>query len=378
MVRNASPPFSTRVIRWQRRHGRRDLPWQATRDPYRIWLSEVMLQQTQVAVVIPYYERFVARFPDVAALAAAGEDEVLALWSGLGYYSRARNLHRAAREVVREHGGRFPRDSQSLQALPGIGRSTAAAIAAFAANERGAILDGNVKRVIARHAGIGGDPAKPSVVAALWNEAESRLPERGIAEYTQGMMDLGATVCVRQRPVCEACPVASDCVARREHRIDELPGKRARAQRPRKAIAMLVVVSRGEVLLEKRPPSGIWGGLWSLPEAPVEADPEQALFAASGLVATSVERLAPFEHTFTHFTLEVRPLRIGIGQPRSRGRRPGPSMVWMPLTELRGAALPAPVRRLLDQLLRLQELVQHRETHRRVGELEQLLLDVDP
>ena len=375
MVRRASPTFSARVIRWQRRHGRRDLPWQATRDPYRIWLSEVMLQQTQVAVVIPYYERFVARFPDVRALAAATEDDVLALWSGLGYYSRARNLHRAAREVATAHRGEFPRDFATLVSLPGIGRSTAGAIAAFASNERRAILDGNVKRVIARHAGIGGDPTKPSVIAELWEEAVRRLPRRGIAAYTQAMMDLGATVCVRRRPLCEACPAAADCVARLEKRIEELPGKRTRAERPRKAIAMLVVVSRGEVLLEKRPSSGIWGGLWSLPEADLGDDPKRALREASGLAATGVERLVPFEHGFTHFTLEIHPLRLAVAKP---SRLASPSMVWMPLSDLRGAALPAPVRKLLDQLLRLQELVQHREPHRRVGELEQLLLDVDP
>ena len=376
MVRAASlPPFSSRVIRWQRRHGRRDLPWQASRDAYRIWLSEVMLQQTQVAVAIPYYERFIARFPDVRSLAAASEDDVLALWSGLGYYSRARNLHGAAREVVRAHRGIFPRDFASLLALPGVGRSTAAAIAAFASGERRAILDGNVKRVLARHAGIGGDPAKPGVIAALWKEADHRLPVRGIGTYTQGMMDLGATVCVRTRPLCDACPVADDCVARREGRVHELPGKRARAERPRRSVAMLVVVSRGEVLLEKRPAAGIWGGLWSLPEARLDEDPREALRRSCGLAATSVRELAPFEHGFTHFTLVAHPVRLAVERAR---RLSSPAMTWMPLSDLRGAALPAPVRRLLDQLLRLQEFVQHREPHRRVGELEQLLLDVDP
>ena len=372
--------FAARVNRWQRRFGRHDLPWQATRDPYRIWLSEVMLQQTQVAVVIPYYERFVARFPDVKSLAAASEDDVLALWSGLGYYSRARNLHRAAREVMRAHAGVFPRDFASLETLPGIGESTAGAIAAFAAGERRAILDGNVKRVIARHAGIGGDPAKPAVIAAMWKEAAARLPRRGIEVYTQAMMDLGATVCVRTRPLCHTCPVAGDCVARRENRIAELPGRRARAPKPRRAIAMLVVISRGEVLLEKRASSGIWGGLWSLPEAGVDEDPKRALRKRCGLVASGVEKLAPFEHTFTHFTLEVLPLRVMIRRGPTPGWKParGSMLTWMPLSELGGAALPAPVRKLLDQLLRLQELVQHREPHRRVGELEQLLLDVDP
>jgi len=370
------PSFSARVARWQRRHGRRDLPWQSARDAYRIWLSEVMLQQTQVAVVIPYYERFVARFPDVRALARAAQDDVLALWSGLGYYGRARNLHRAAREVVRAHGGEFPRDFDSLVALPGIGRSTAAAIAAFAAGERRAILDGNVKRVLARHAGIGGDPASAAVSAKLWSEAEARLPRAGIAAYTQGMMDLGATICVRTRPRCDACPVADDCVARRQKRVAEFPGRRARAARRRERTVMLVIVSRGEVLLEKRPSEGIWGGLWSLPEAAPGEDVPAVVKRRCGLEAASLEALAPFEHGFTHFTLEVQPLRVGLAPGRRRA--PPPPMTWMPLSELRGAALPAPVRKLLDQLLRLQEFVQHREPHRRVGELEQLLLDVDP
>ena len=269
MARKTATAFANRIVRWQERHGRHDLPWQATRDAYRIWLSEVMLQQTQVATVIPYFERFVKRFPTVGALASAHADEVLALWSGLGYYARARNLHRAAREVVERHGGVFPSGFEALVQLPGVGRSTAAAIAAFAGGERRAILDGNVRRVIARHAGIAGDPASSQVLERLWAEAEARLPRDGIERYTQGMMDLGASVCFTRRPACELCPVAADCVARIEERVDELPGRRRRAARGLRRIAMLVVVSRGEVLLEKRPASGIWGGLWSLPEADV-------------------------------------------------------------------------------------------------------------
>jgi A/G-specific adenine glycosylase len=337
--------FAQRVVAWQRTHGRHGLPWQGTRDAYRIWLSEVMLQQTQVATVIPYYERFLARFPTVAGLAAAGEDEVLALWSGLGYYARARNLHRAALAVVERHGGVFPTRFEELAALPGVGRSTAGAIAAFAGGERRAILDGNVRRVLARHAGIGGDPSSASVLAALWSEAEARLPARGIEAYTQGMMDLGADVCLARDPHCLLCPVAADCVARREDRIAELPGRKRRSSRPRRRIAMLVVLSRGEVLLEKRPSRGLWGGLWSLPEADATAEPAAALARDWGIEAAGVEPLEPFEHAFTHFTLEVTPWRI-----QARGTRrlaEGRPAAWLALDDLKGAALPSPVRRLL-------------------------------
>jgi A/G-specific adenine glycosylase len=348
MARKTTTAFAKRIVRWQERHGRHDLPWQATRDAYRIWLSEVMLQQTQVATVIPYFERFVARFPTVGALAGANADEVLALWSGLGYYARARNLHRAAREVVERHGGVFPSAFEALAELPGIGRSTAAAIAAFAGGERRAILDGNVRRVIARHAGIAGDPASSAVLERLWAEAEARLPKEEIGRYTQGMMDLGAGVCVTRRPACAACPVAADCVARIEERVDELPGRRRRAAPKRRRIAMLVVVSRGEVLLEKRPASGIWGGLWSLPEADVSERPEVVLEREWGLEATSAEPLAPFEHAFTHFTLEVTPWRMQVRKATRLAE--GKPAVWLPLTELAGAALPSPVRKLLGKM----------------------------
>jgi A/G-specific adenine glycosylase len=359
------PSFAARVVRWQRAHGRHGLPWQGTRDAYRIWLSEVMLQQTQVATVIPYYERFLARFPTVAALASAPEDEVMALWSGLGYYARARNLHRAAREVVEHHHGAFPVSSEALSRLPGIGRSTAAAIAAFASGERGAILDGNVRRVLARHAGIAGDPLSSGVISRLWSEAEARLPRRGIEAYTQGMMDLGADVCLPRRPLCLLCPVNADCVARIENRVEELPGRRMRAPARRKRIAMLVVLSRGEVLLEKRPASGIWGGLWSLPEADVGERPGDALARDWGLDALAAEPMEPFEHAFTHFTLEVEPWRVRLGKStRLAEGKPG---MWLPLSDLAGAALPSPVRKLLklvsvsDELLLPEEPVQDRE-----------------
>jgi A/G-specific adenine glycosylase len=352
--RSSAPAFSTRVIRWQRRHGRHGLPWQETRDAYRIWLAEIMLQQTQVATVIPYYERFLERFPTAAALAAASQDEVLALWSGLGYYARGRNLHRAAQEVAVRFGGAFPTSFDTLAELPGIGRSSAAAIAAFSSGERRAILDGNVRRVLARHAGIGGDPSAAAVTARLWDLAEQRLPRAGIEAYTQALMDLGADICTARRPACMSCPVAIDCVARIEERIDELPGRRARAPGKRKRIAMLVVLSRGEVLLERRPSRGIWGGLWSLPEAESLPESESAarharvLAAEWGIEAASIEPLEPFEHAFTHFTLVVAPWRVHVRKvlPIASQR----STTWLALGELSGAALPSPVRKLLQKL----------------------------
>ena len=349
MPRSSKSPivaFATTVVRWQRRHGRHGLPWQDTRDAYRIWLSEIMLQQTQVATVIPYYERFVARFPDVRALARASEDDVLKLWSGLGYYARARNLHRAAQRVVADHDGVFPTRSAQLIELPGIGRSTAAAIAAFSSGERGAILDGNVRRVLARHAGIAGNPSDARTLAQLWSEAEARLPRTGVEAYTQGMMDLGADICLPRNPRCMLCPVNTTCVARIEGRIDEFPGKRVRGPARRKRIAMLVVISKGEVLLEKRPSSGIWGGLWSLPEVDAGEAPGKALARDWGIEAAQLERLEPFEHAFTHFTLEVEPWRVRL-RKSMRLAEGTKTAIWMPLAGIAGAALPSPVKKLL-------------------------------
>lgn len=340
----AHDDFAARVIAWQRAHGRHGLPWQATRDAYRVWLSEVMLQQTQVATVRPYFERFIARFPAVADLAAAAEDEVLALWSGLGYYARARNLHRAAREVAARFGGAFPSRFEDLVTLPGVGRSTAGAIAAFAAGERRAILDGNVRRVLSRHAGIEGDPAAAATLARLWSVAEARLPAAGIEAYTQGMMDLGAEVCGVRKPACLACPVAEDCVARRGNRVAELPTPRARRAAPRRRIGMLVVLSQGEVLLEKRPATGIWGGLWSLPEVEPGSKPGRAVASRYGFSARSVRELPPFAHAFTHFTLEVAPWRIEATRRPVAAER---GILWLGLDEVPGAALPSPVKKLL-------------------------------
>jgi A/G-specific adenine glycosylase len=337
--------FAAALIAWQRRAGRRDLPWQNTRDPYRIWLSEVMLQQTQVATVIPYFERFVATFPDVASLAAAPIERVLEHWSGLGYYRRAHLLHRAALAIVAAHGGTFPRDTAAIAALPGIGRSTAAAIAAFAFGTRGAILDGNVKRVLARHAGIEGVASEASVERALWTCAESLLPARDVEIYTQALMDLGATVCVRTRPRCDVCPVAVDCAARREHRIAELPGRRVTKALPQRATTVLLLERRGEVLLERRPNVGIWAGLWSLPELGRGTDAATYCRARFTAEVTPGDALPSIEHGFTHFRLTLNPLPCAVRRWPRRAEEPG--LLWLPLADVGSAALPAPIKKLL-------------------------------
>jgi A/G-specific adenine glycosylase len=306
--------FADKLVAWQRRAGRHELPWQGTRDPYRVWLSEVMLQQTQVSAVIPYYERFLKRYPTVKSLARANQEEVLQLWSGLGYYARGRNLHAAARQIARNG---FPDD---LASLPGVGRSTAAAIAVFAFGRRAAILDGNARRVLARVFGV----PEPG-----WDLAERELPEKDVAPYTQALMDLGATVCVR-RPDCARCPLKRSCVARREGRVAELPAPRAKRALPLRRTTWLILRRNDEVLLERRPPRGIWGGLWCFPERP----------------ASRGRRLAPLEHGFTHFRLRIQPV---LRKVRKKGPA-GPSLRWMPLGEAASAAVPTPVRRLLSSL----------------------------
>jgi A/G-specific adenine glycosylase len=343
--------FSARLIAWQEHAGRRDLPWQNTRDAYRIWISEIMLQQTQVATVMPYYQRFLSVFPDVRSLAAAPIDVVLQLWSGLGYYRRAHLLHRAAQEVVGRHGGALPRDAATLAMLPGVGRSTAAAIAAFAYGERGAILDGNVKRVLARHQGVAGYGGDPAVLRALWARAEDLLPSAGIEPYTQALMDLGAMVCLRSTPDCARCPVADDCVARLENRIDELPLPRPRKPLPQREVAVLLIERGGEVLLERRPPTGIWAGLWSLPEVSCGTDVAEYCRDRFGAEVAAGAALMPIEHAFTHFRLRLTPLPCSVARwPARMEDSGGSACVWLPLPEATGAALPAPIKKLLRGL----------------------------
>lgn len=359
------PDFGTALIAWQRAHGRHDLPWQNTRDPYRIWLSEIMLQQTQVAAVIEYYQRFLARLPTVAALAQAPADEVMALWAGLGYYSRARNLHRCAKVVMSEHGGEFPRDPAVLVTLPGIGRSTAAAIAAFSAGVRSPILDGNVKRVFARFFGIHGHPGEKAVENEMWRLAEAVLPPAGpdqaadMVSYTQGLMDLGATVCSRGKPACLAdalaCPFSTACVARREGLTAALPTPKVRAAIPERSTVMLVMRRGREVLLSLRPDSGIWGGLWSLPEMAVGELPFDAELAERTALQhaqrfgtpTAVSMIGELTHVFTHFRLLIRAIRVEMTGAALRDEADGPPLRWLSLDELDALGTPAPVRRLL-------------------------------
>jgi A/G-specific adenine glycosylase len=347
-LRDDSPSFATRVIAWQRVHGRHDLPWQNTRDAYRIWLSEIMLQQTQVATVLPYYTRFVARFPDVHALADAPIEAVLEHWSGLGYYRRAHHLHDAARTVVSRHAGVFQTDAATLATLPGIGRSTAAAIAAFARGERGAILDGNVKRVLARHAGVEGFPSEPRVAAQLWDVAHARLPDQDIEAYTQGLMDLGATVCTRTRPRCEICPVAADCVARVDDRIASLPAPRPRKTLPQRDVRVLLLRHAGTILFERRPAVGIWGGLWSLPELALHDDVDASLRARFDVAGRASRELAPLWHGFTHFGLTLHPQLIDVAAAPRVTEADG--RVWLTREEALQAALPSPIKRLLRSL----------------------------
>ncbi len=343
-----APSFATQVVEWQRRHGRHTLPWQNTRDPYRVWLSEVMLQQTQVATVQAYYPRFLQAFPDVAALAAAPLDAVFALWSGLGYYSRARNLHRCAQAVVGEHGGHFPSSSAALAALPGIGRSTAAAIAAFCFGERAAILDGNVKRVLTRVLGFGGDLAGAAQERELWALATSLLPDQGIEAYTQGLMDLGATLCLARAPRCASCPVHGSCVAARESQQDRYPVKTRKLKRGRREHVWLWLQWRHGVWLQQRPPTGVWAGLWSLPELESVAAFEQASARWPG----TPEPLPSFTHTLTHLDWTLHPVRWSVPARTAASRiaelvRPWPTGRWFSLDEALASGLPAPLRKLL-------------------------------
>ncbi|MEO6031693.1 MAG: A/G-specific adenine glycosylase [Burkholderiaceae bacterium] len=340
--------FAAELVAWQRRHGRHDLPWQNTRDPYRVWLSEIMLQQTQVATVRAYYERFLERFPDVTALAVATLDEVLAAWSGLGYYRRARNLHRCAQVVVDQHGGRFPQGSEELAQLPGIGRSTAAAIAAFCFGERVAILDGNVKRVLTRVFGFGADLAQARHERELWTLASRLLPERSVERYTQGLMDLGATVCVARAPLCERCPVRGHCVAARAGTPERYPVKSRTVKRGTREHVWLWLHWREQVWLVRRPDEGVWAGLWSLPEFESKATFDDACASWPG----TPEPLQSFTHTLTHLDWTLHPLRWTLPARTAAARvaellRPWPNGRWFTLDDALAAGLPAPLRKLL-------------------------------
>ncbi len=348
---NAS--VASRLLRWFDRHGRKDLPWQRAlddgrRDAYRVWLSEVMLQQTQVATVTGYFERFVRALPTLCDLAAADEDTVLALWSGLGYYRRARFLHRAAQLCLERHGDELPRDFAALSALPGIGRSTAGAILAQAHGLRFAILDGNIKRVLTRYHGIHGHPGESAVEKQLWRHAEAHTPEARVADYTQAIMDLGATLCTRSRPRCEDCPLAADCIAHRDGLTAQLPGRKPSRSIPTRATVMLILRDHhGRVLLERRGPQGVWSGLWSLPEA---SDPDGAWrIAQQHAQIDDAQVLAPFTHVFSHYRLDIEPLLFDRATAQ-RGIADNPQLRWCSAGELGALGLPAPVRNLLLQI----------------------------
>lgn len=350
--------FAPQLVAWQAEHGRHALPWQRTRDPYRVWLSEIMLQQTQVSTVLGYYERFLQRFPDVQVLAAASQDNVLALWSGLGYYSRARNLHRCAQTVMSEHGGCFPREAAQLAELPGIGRSTAAAIASFCFGERVAILDGNVKRVLTRVLGFRGDLSVAAEERRLWALAQEMLPERSqdMPAYTQGIMDLGATVCLPRQPSCLLCPAQPLCAAAREGAPERYPVKTRKLKRSRRENLWLWLQWRSWVWLVRRPDSGVWAGLWSLPELPGEAD---WAVLADGMPGADA-RLPSFTHVLTHLDWILHPVRRQLPDawPQAQAQRLAEGVTadlgldggrWFELEEALRSGLPAPLRKLLGE-----------------------------
>ncbi len=338
------------LLAWFDRHGRHDLPWQHPREVYRVWLSEVMLQQTQVRTVIPYFERFVSALPDLAALAAAPLDTVLALWSGLGYYSRARNLHRCAQLCMEHHGGDLPRDIAALADLPGIGRSTAAAILAQVHGDRHAILDGNVRRVLARFHGVHGWPGSAAVQQRLWELADAHTPARRTADYTQAIMDLGATVCTRAKPRCTTCPLAHACVALREGVVAMLPTPKPVRAIPERTTTMLVVHdAAGRFLLERRPPTGVWAGLWSLPECAGAGAIEDELARRHARIAGPCTRLPELRHAFSHYRLRITPVRLRATHA-ARAIGDGDALRWAAPAELAGIGLPAPVRKLLESL----------------------------
>ena len=346
-MRDPQDDFARRLLAWFDTSGRHDLPWQHPRTPYRVWLSEVMLQQTQVRTAMPYFERFVEAFPTLGDLAAATLDQVLAQWSGLGYYARARNLHSSARLCAERHDGELPRDYDALLALPGIGRSTAGAILAQAWGDRFAILDGNVKRVLTRYHGVAGWPNTPAIEKQLWALAQAHLPHSRLADYTQAQMDFGATLCTRQNPACMLCVLNEDCVALRDGRVEELPTSRPGKPLPERiALVLLVRNAAGDVLLQRRPPTGIWASLWSLPEAATH-DQARAWFSAQlhGDYDQG-EALAEIPHAFTHYRLRLHPLRWDALTVRD-AVHDNDDLRWVSAADLPSLGLPAPIRKLL-------------------------------
>lgn len=343
--------FSARLLDWFDRHGRHDLPWQHPREAYRVWLSEIMLQQTQVATVIPFFERFLARFPNVHALAKAPADDVLAHWAGLGYYARARNLHKCAQQLVEHYNGEFPRDITALIELPGIGRSTAAAILSQAFGDRHAILDGNVRRVLARHSAIEGWPGAPAVQKKLWAMSEQHLPHERLADYTQAIMDMGATVCTSRKPACGICPIVEDCSAKRQSKVLDYPAAKPKRAHPLKREWLLLIEnSDGEFFCARRPPVGIWGGLWCPPMIQEQQDWQALCLSRFGFECSAANPLAVVRHSFTHFDLEIMPLRLRMLAQPAKNIRESTDATWVKIAQgvVPAVGLPAPIRKLLE------------------------------
>lgn len=348
--KNLTDNFSHRLLNWFDQHGRHDLPWQTDRNPYRVWVSEIMLQQTQVVTVIPYFERFMDRLPDIQQLAEAKLDDVLHLWTGLGYYARGRNLHKAAQIIVSNHNGQFPEVIEDVLALPGIGPSTAGAILAQSLGQRHAILDGNVKRVLTRLHAIEGWPGQKAIEDRLWQLAEHYTPETRLADYTQAIMDLGATLCTRSKPRCEACPVSELCQARQHNTTHQYPSPKPKKTLPVRQTRMLLLQDlQGQFLLQQRPPSGIWGGLWSFPECPLDADINKWCAQQLGLVVGPLQTADIKRHTFSHFHLDIHPIHAKL-KDHTDHVMDAAATLWYNTRQPDALGLPGPVKQMLEQL----------------------------
>jgi len=343
--------FSNKVLKWFDQHGRKNLPWQLNINPYRVWVSEIMLQQTQVKTVIPYYNKFMQSFPDVQTLADANQDSVLKHWSGLGYYARARNLHKAAKQVSHDFDGNFPQTLDEMQSLSGIGRSTAAAILSISHNQAEAILDGNVKRVLCRVYAVEGWPGKSLVLKQLWKLAENVLPKKRNADYSQAMMDLGATLCTRSKPQCCNCPLKSDCLALKQQRQMDFPEKKPKKALPEKNTVMLIIKNKEQaIFMQKRPPTGIWGSLWCFPQFDNKEQASEWLQQQYNESLESADSLATLSHTFSHFRLHIHPLIIESKAPINLGVMENKDSLWYNVTTEFNGGLAAPVTKLIDIL----------------------------
>jgi A/G-specific adenine glycosylase len=346
----SAPTIAAPLLDWFDRHGRKNLPWQQDISPYRVWVSEIMLQQTQVQTVIPYYQRFMQALPSVQDLAAASEDEVLHLWTGLGYYSRARNLRRTAQIVCEQYGGEFPNDVERMSELPGIGPSTAGAIVSIAFRRRAAILDGNVKRVLARFHAVEGYPGESAVAKTLWQHAEQHTPTERVADYTQAIMDLGATLCTRSKPACSLCPLVGECAGHKLGQIAQFPGKKPAKALPVKRTQMLIISSVDrEILLEKRPQTGIWSGLWIFPQLESALDPIAYCADTLRVETVLLERWREYRHTFSHYHLDIEPVRLEIKGALNAVMEPE-RLLWYNLRAPAAVGLAAPVAKLLQKL----------------------------